>query len=327
MSTILVVTEILEGEIRAVNEQVYTAAVQMGRDTGQPVTALLLGGGNLDGLAEVPGSYGVAKTVLVEDPKLARYSPDCYAAAIAQVARQQEAGVVLMGATMTGKDLLARVGQLLDTGLAQDCIGFRVDGDAIHFIRPMFAGKVLAEVQVTSRPVMATLRPKAYKAEQAPVAIQLERVQLDLPEPLAVVEDYQRGASSTLDITEADVIVSGGRGMQGPEHWGLLEALAEALGEGTALGCSRPVSDDGWRPHEEHVGQTGKTVAPELYIACGISGAIQHVAGMASSKYIVAINKDPDAPIFDVADYGIVGDLFEIIPALTEAIKKLKAGD
>ena len=156
MSTILVVTELLEGEIRAVNQQVYTAAVQMGRDTGEPVTALLLGGGNLEALAEIPGSYGVAKTVLVEDPRLARYSPDCYAAAIAQVARHQEAGVVLMGATMTGKDLLARVGQLLDTGLAQDCIGFRVDGGAIHFTRPMFAGKVLAEVQVMSRPVMAT---------------------------------------------------------------------------------------------------------------------------------------------------------------------------
>ena len=327
MSTILVVTELLEGELRAINEQVYTAAVQMGRDIGEPVTALLLGGGNLEALAEIPGSYGVAKTVLVEDPRLARYSPDCYAAAIAQVVRHQDAGVVLMGATMTGKDLLARVGQLLDTGLAQDCIGFRVDGGTIHFTRPMFAGKVLAEVQVTSRPVMATLRPKAYKAERAPVAVQVERVQLDLPEPLAVVEDYQRVASSTLDVTEADIVVSGGRGMRGPEHWGLLEALAEALGEGTALGCSRPVSDDGWRPHEEHVGQTGKTVAPDLYIACGISGAIQHVAGMASSKYIVAINKDPEAPIFNVADYGIVGDLFDVVPALTEAIKKLKAGD
>ena len=327
MSTILVVTEVLDGAIRAVSEQVYTAAVQMGRDTGQPVTALLLGGDGLEALAEVPASYGVARTVLVEDPKLARYSPDGYASAIAQVARHQEAGVVLMGATMTGKDLMARVGQLLDTSLAQDCTSFRVEGGAIHFTRPMYAGKVLAEVQVTSRPVMATIRPKAYKAEAAPMAGEVERVSVALDEPLAVVEDYQHGASSTLDVTEADVIVSGGRGMRGPENWGLLEALAETLGEGTALGCSRPVSDEGWRPHEEHVGQTGKTVAPDLYIACGISGAIQHVAGMASSKYIVAINKDPEAPIFNVADYGIVGDLFDVVPALTEAVKKLKAGE
>lgn len=327
MSPILVVTEILEGALRSVNEQVYTAAVQMGRATGQPVAALMVGGGDLAALAEVPGVYGVTKTILVEDPKLARYSPDCYAAAIAQVARRQGAGVVLMGATMTGKDLLARVAQRLGTGLAQDCIAFRVNGGAIHFTRPLFAGKILAEVQVTSRPVMATIRPKVYKVEEAPTAVDVERVPVDLPEPLAVVEAYQRGASSTLDVTEADIIVSGGRGMQGPENWGLLEDLAEALGDGAALGCSRPVSDDGWRPHEEHVGQTGKTVAPDLYVACGISGAIQHVAGMASSKYVVAVNKDPDAPIFNVADYGLIGDLFDVVPALTEAIKKLKAGE
>ncbi len=326
MSTILVVTEILEGEIRSVSQQVYTAAVQLGRETGQTVTALMLGGGNLDALAETPGTYGVGKTVLVEDPKLERYSPDCYAAAIAQVAQAQDAGVVLMGASVTGKDLMARVAQVLDTSMAQDCVSFRVDGGTILFTRPLFAGKVLAEVKVTSTPVLATIRPKAYKAEEAPVATTVERAQVDLPEPLAVVEELLKSASKKLDVTEADIVVSGGRGLQGPEHWGVLEKLADVLGDGAGLGCSRPVSDDGWRPHDEHVGQTGKTVAPDLYIACGISGAIQHVAGIASSKFVVAINKDPEAPIFKVADYGIVGDLFEVVPALTEAIQDLKVG-
>ena len=324
MSTILVVTELFEGEIRSVSRQVYTAAVQMGQETGQPVTALMLGGDGLEALAEVPGTYGVAKTVLVADPKLAQYSPDTYAAVIAQVARAQEAGVVLMGASVTGKDLMARVAQLLDTSLAQDCVSFRIDGGKVLFTRPLFAGKVLAEVRVTANPVMATFRPKAYKAEEAPTSVQVERAQADVPEPLAVVEELVKSATKKLDVTEADLVVSGGRGLQGPENWGILEALVEVLGDGATLGCSRPVSDDGWRPHDEHVGQTGRTVAPDLYIACGISGAIQHVAGIASSKYIVAINKDPEAPIFKVADYGIVGDLFDVVPAMTEAIQALK---
>ena len=326
MSTILVVTEMLEGSIRPVSHQIYTAAVQMGRETGQPVTALVLGGGSLDALAQVPASYGVAKTVLVEDPKLETYSPDCYAEAVAQVARAQDAGVVLMGASMTGKDLMARVAQLLDTALAQDCVSFRVDGGTILFTRPIFAGKVLAEVRVTSNPVLATIRPKAYKAEEAPVDGQVERATVDLPEPLAVVAELLKSAAAKLDVSEADIVVSGGRGLQGPEHWGVVEALAEVLGERATLGCSRPVSDDGWRPHDEQVGQTGKTVSPDLYIACGISGAIQHVAGITSSKFIVAINKDPEAPIFNVADYGIVGDLFEVVPAMTKAIEAMKVG-
>ena len=231
MSTILVVTEILEGAVRSVSHQVYTAAVQMGRETGQTVTALMLGGGNLEALAETPGTYGVAKTVLVEDPKLEQYSPDCYAAAIAQVAQAQDAGVVLMGASVTGKDLMARVAQVLDAALAQDCISFRVDGGAILFTRPLFAGKVLAEVRVTSNPVLATIRPKAYKPEDAPVAVTVEHAQVDLPEPLAVVAELLKSASKKLDVTEADIVVSGGRGLQGPENWGVLEALADVARE------------------------------------------------------------------------------------------------
>ncbi|NBB87716.1 MAG: electron transfer flavoprotein subunit alpha/FixB family protein, partial [Bacteroidetes bacterium] len=211
--------------------------------------------------------------------------------------------------------------------LAQDCLSVRLDGGTPVFTRPMYAGKILADVKVTGSPILATIRPKAVKAEEAPTDVTVERVAVDLPEPLAVVEAVERSTGDGLAVTEADIIVSGGRGLDGPDNWHLLEELAEALGDGVALGCSRPVSDDGWRPHEEHVGQTGKTVSPDLYIACGISGAIQHVAGMKGSSYVVAINKDPEAPIFNVADYGIVGDLFDVVPELTKQIKNLKAGD
>lgn len=327
MSTILVVTDVRGGALRSVDAQVCTAAVQLGKATGQSVTALMLGADGLAGLAEAPGTYGVAKTILVEAPGLATYSPDVYAAAVAQVARAREAGVVLMGATMTGKDVMARVAQLLDTSLAQDCLNMRAEGGAVLFTRPLFAGKVLADVKITSSPALATIRPKAYKQEEAPVAVQVERVQVDLPAPKVVVEVVQPGSAKKLDVTEADIVVSGGRGLQAPDNWGVLEALVDAFGDGATLGCSRPVSDDGWRPHDEHVGQTGKTVSPDLYVACGISGAIQHVAGIASSKCIVAVNKDPEAPIFKVADYGIVGDLFDVVPAMTEAVKQLKASD
>ena len=181
---------------------------------------------------------------------------------------------------------------------------------------------MLADVKVVSKPAMATLRSKSYKPEENPSSPTLEKLDLDLPQPQVVVEAIELASAGKMDVTEADLIVSGGRGLRGPENWHILEALAEALGAATA--CSRPVSDEGWRPHEEHVGQTGKTVAPDLYIAAGISGAIQHIAGISSSKYIVAINKDPEAPIFKVADYGIVGDVFEVLPRFTEEVKKLQ---
>jgi electron transfer flavoprotein alpha subunit len=218
---------------------------------------------------------------------------------------------------------MARVAQILDAGLAQDCTRVILDGGALRCTRPMYAGKLIADVNVTSTPALATLRPKATKPVKKPVDAAVERLSVDVPAPKVVVEAYEGGDNGRLDVTEADIIVSGGRGMQGPDRWGVIEDLAGVLG--AATGCSRPVSDDGWRPHEEHIGQTGKTVSPDLYIACGISGAIQHVAGVSSSKYIVAVNKDPEAPIFKVADYGIVGDVFEVLPAMTEEVRKLKA--
>ncbi len=322
MATILVVAEVQDGSWRPANNDVLTAAQKLAGDTGHTVNALLIGNG-LDGFAEEAARYGAEKVIMVSDEKLNKFSPDVYAAAVAGAVRESAAAVVLMGATFTGKDVMSRVSQILDCGLAQDALSYRMDGDRILFTRPMYAGKLLAEVSVSSSPVLATFRPKSFKPEEKPVAVATESLSLDLPAPLSVVESIDASGGDKLDVTEADIIVSGGRGLRGPENWGILEELADVLN--AATGCSRPVSDEGWRPHEEHLGQTGKTVSPELYIACGISGAIQHLAGISSSKFILAINKDEEAPIFKAADYGIVGDLFEVLPALTEEIKKLKS--
>ena len=323
--SILVVSDIQNGSLRSVNAEVYTAAATLSPATSKPLATLMIGGSNLEVLTVTAGAYGIGTAKLVEDAQLARYSPDAYAAVVAEAIRQTNASVVLMGATFTGKDLMARVAQILNAGLVQDCIDIRVDEGGLVFKRPMYAGKVHAEVRVTSSVVLATIRPKSYKPIENPVSIAVERLAIDVPAPKVVVTAYEGSTNGKMDVTEADVIVSGGRGMQNADNWGIIEELADLLG--AATGCSRPVSDDGWRPHEEHIGQTGKTVSPDLYIACGISGAIQHVAGVSSSKYIVAINKDPEAPIFKVADYGIVGDVFDVLPAMTEAVKKLKEAD
>ena len=302
----------------------FTAAVALGNETSQPVAALMIGD-SVASLADEAGKYGIADVKIVEDADLSTFSPDAYAAVIAAAIQQTGAKIVMMGATFTGKDVMARAAQLLGAGLAQDCTGMRVEAGNVLFKRPMYAGKAFAELRVTSTPALATIRPKSYKPVEAATDVSVEQLSIDVPAPKVTVTGYEGSSNGKLDVTEADIIVSGGRGMQGADKWGIIEELADLLG--AATGCSRPVSDDGWRPHEEHIGQTGKTVSPDLYIACGISGAIQHVAGVSSSKYIVAINKDPEAPIFKVADYGIVGDVFEVLPAMTEAVRELKDND
>jgi electron transfer flavoprotein alpha subunit len=319
MSSILVVTEVRDGQLKPINHEVFTAALKLGNSKNLSVTALILGT-DVNELTDEPGKYGVKQVIVASDSKLAKYSPDCFAAAVVEIAKQKNPEIILMGATNMGKDLLARVAQALNTTLAQDVTAIRVEGDEIIYTRPMYAGKVTAEVTISSFPQMATIRPKSYKAEENPTSVAVETVNIELPEPLVVVDEVIKSTGGKQDVTEADIIISGGRGMKGPENWHLIEKLAEVTG--AATGCSRPVSDEGWRDHGEHIGQTGKTVSPTLYVACGISGAIQHLAGISSSKCIVAINKDPEAPIFKAADYGIVGDIFEVLPVLTEEIKK-----
>jgi electron transfer flavoprotein alpha subunit len=270
------------------------------------------------------GAYGADKVLHAAGDAFARYAPDATAAAV--VAAQQATGatLVLFSASAMGKDLAPRVAARLDAGLASDCTHFDVEGGRVVATRPVYAGKALQKVGFRSAVGLATLRPKAFAMTEhkAGASAPVEALAGFAPGEARVTTTGMSAATGgPADLTEADIIVSGGRGMKGPEHFHLIEDLAKALG--ASVGASRAVVDAGWRPHGEQVGQTGKTVSPKLYVAIGISGAIQHLAGMTSSRVIVAVNKDADAPIFKLANYGIVGDAFEIVPALTEAVKKL----
>lgn len=322
MAHILVVYEIRDQKIKKVSFEATSAAVQLAGELSGTVSALLIGS-NLSELTGEPGKYGAAKVYKVEAPELEKFSPDVYAKIIAEAAKTCQATHIFMGATLMGKDLMPRAAFHLDSALAQDIIGMDVRDGKVVYTRPIIAGKLQAEVSISSDYQLATLRPNVFAATENPVSAEVEALYPEIPAPRAVVEEVKTESAGKLDVTEADIIVSGGRGMKGPENWNLIEDLAGILG--AATGASRAAVDAGWRDHGEQVGQTGKTVSPSLYIACGISGAIQHLAGMSSSKYIVAINKDPEAPIFKIADYGIVGDVFEVLPALTEEIKKLKS--
>ncbi len=311
--TVLVIAEQVDGAFRKVTFEALTAA----RALGGEVSALVLGDG-IEAAAADLGAYGAAKILVADDAALADYTVDAYANVAADVIGQINPAVVMIGATTQGKELSARLSARLDAPLASDCIAAKLEGDQVVATRPMYGGKILADVALSGAPAVVSLRPNIISAEEAPADGAVEKVSANVGEVRTQVKSKQL-ETGKIDLTEAEVVVSGGRGMGG-EDYSAIEALADALG--AAVGASRSAVDEGWRPASDQVGQTGKTVSPNLYIACGISGAIQHLAGMSSSKVIVAINKDPEAPIFTKADYGIVGDLFEVVPALTEEIKK-----
>jgi len=320
MAEVWVLGEVRDGALRPTTHELVTAARALAG--GEPVRALLVGS---DLAAAAEGVRGVDGLLLMDDPRLAAYSPDGYARAIAQLVAERAPEVILAAASARGRDLAPRVAAHAGGAVASDVVAVeRVDG-TIQALRPIFAGKALARVRVDGRPAVITLRPNSVPAtEDDGAQPPVERVALGEYAAGAVVTAVERSASVRPDVAEAEIIVSGGRGIGGPEHFALIEALADALG--AAVGASRAVVDAGWRPHGDQVGQTGKTVSPRLYVACGISGAVQHLAGMKTSQVIVAINKDAEAPIFAVADYGIVGDVFEVIPALTEAVRAARNG-
>jgi electron transfer flavoprotein alpha subunit len=320
--TILAFAEQRDGKLKKNAFEVVRAARTIADQANGQVIALLIGH-TVKALGSELGGYGAHKVLAVEDPRLAVYSTMAYAKVIAEAAKSVNADAVFLAATAMGKDLSPRVAVKLQAGLAVDCTALKVESGNIIASRPVFAGKAITDLSITTAVKVFSLRPNVFTAgasngAQAPV--ENFSVALSDEDFSAVVKEVTQ-ATGRLDVAEADIIVSGGRGLKGPENFHIIEELAAALGG--AVGASRAVVDAGWRPHDEQVGQTGKTVSPSLYIAVGISGAIQHLAGMSSSKYIVAINKDKDAPIFQVADYGIVGDAFEVVPALTKEVRKL----
>jgi len=308
------------GKFKKSSLETIRASRRLADTFGGQCIALAAGSG-ITAAAAGLGRYGAGRVIAVDDPKLALHANSAMAKIIAEVARSEGATMVFLPASQMGKDIAPRVAVKLEAGLASDCIALRADGNDVLATRPVFAGKALLDVRVATPVKVFTLRPNIFDAAEdgADVTVEARTIPLDDGDMITTVRETKVAAGRP-DVTEADIIVSGGRGMKGPEHFVLIEQLADALGAG--VGASRAVVDAGWRPHDEQVGQTGKTVSPTLYIACGISGAVQHLAGMSSSKCIVAINRDKDAPIFQIADYGIVGDVFEVLPALTAELKK-----
>jgi electron transfer flavoprotein alpha subunit len=319
-----IIAEQREGEIRKVTYEIISEGRRLADALGQELTAVLLGANVKEKAAEL-GNYGADRVLVAEDARLEPYTTDGYVSVISQIVKAGDPAILLIPASVQGKDLSARLSAVLDAGMAQDCTAFAVEDGNLVATRPIYAGKAYAKVTFeNSWPQMATARPNVMALNEADASKSAEVVDasfnLDDGALRTKVVEVQKAEGGKVDLTEADKIVSGGRGMKGPENYNILEELADVIG--ASVGASRSAVDAGWRPHTDQVGQTGKVVSPNLYIACGISGAIQHLAGMSTSKVIVAINKDEDAPIFQKADYGVVADLFDVVPALTQEVKK-----
>ena len=326
MPGILVFVEQREGKLKKPGLEALSEGRRLADSKGGDLTALLIGDA-LGGLEAEVARLGADVILKVEDGRLKYYAAEAYARAAERASRQVDPEIFLLPGSAMGRDLAARAAAALETGLASDCIALSVDGGALTARRPVYSGKAIATVGFQgAKPAMATLRPNVFPVAKDPKAGRGEAKTLDA----GFEEKHFRcrttavhaEAGATVDVAEADIVVSGGRAMKGPENFKYIKMLADALSG--AVGASRAAVDAGWIDHQHQVGQTGKVVSPKLYIACGISGAIQHLAGMSSSKIIVAINKDADAPIFKIADYGIVGDLYEAIPLMVDEIKKIK---
>jgi len=319
-----ILAEQRDGEIRKITYELTSEGRRLADALGQDLTVVLLGS-NIKEKAVELGHYGADRVLVADDPRLESYTTDAYVSVISPLAKAGEPAILLIGASVQGKDLSGRLSGSLGVGMAQDCTAFSVEDGNLCAIRPVYAGKAYAKVTYeNSWPQMATARPNVMSISDPDTSRSAEIVDASFSlEDSALktrIVDVLKDESGKVDLTEADKIVSGGRGIKGPEGYAILEELADLIG--ASVGASRSAVDAGWRPHSDQVGQTGKVVSPNLYIACGISGAIQHMAGMSTSKVIVAINKDADAPIFQKADFGVVGDLFDVVPALTEEVKK-----
>jgi electron transfer flavoprotein alpha subunit len=329
MANVLAFAEQRDGQVGSSAREAVGVAATLAESLGGQAHALAVGGPGLSSSASELGTVGASVISVGEHSGLSEYHPEGYAPVVAEQIRSGDYAAVVFPASAVGKDLAPRVAAALDVPLATDVTGVRVRADKVAVTRPVFSGKAFANVEIDASPAVLSIRPNVFQPEERAAEGEVIVFEPDVdPASWRVRVVERKGASGDqLDVTEAAVVVSGGRGMKDPENWHLLEELRDAIGPDVALGASRAVVDAGWRPHGEQVGQTGKTVAPKLYVAVGISGAIQHLAGMRTAKTIVAVNKDPDAPIFGVADYGIVGDLFEVVPRLTQEIQELKQAD
>jgi electron transfer flavoprotein alpha subunit len=317
MANVLVFAETNGEKVKPVTYEI------LGKLKGQNIEVVAIGNVNSESEAEL-AKYGATKVHKIVSDKLKNYSPEGYVSAIGSFISSKSFDFVFTGATSSGKDFFPRLAAKFNAGCASDLTNFLFEGDNFHGTKPLFAGKCLAKVELTGpKPYFITVRPNALGLTDinAGSSVSTEQVNADIGDIKAVVKEVIKGASEKVDLTEANIIVSGGRSLKSAENFKILEELADVIG--ATVGASRAAVDSGFAPHAMQVGQTGKTVSPTLYIAAGISGAIQHLAGMRTSKVIVAINNDPDAPIFTKADYGIVGDLFEVVPALTAEFKKL----
>ncbi|MGB9741548.1 MAG: electron transfer flavoprotein subunit alpha/FixB family protein [candidate division WOR-3 bacterium] len=323
---VLVFCEQRDRSLKKVAYEALLVGYQIAEARNDELNAVVLGH-NIAPLAREILKFGVNSVIQVDNPALEYYTPDGYADILVQLANQHHPHTIIFSATALGKDLAATVAARLETALLPDCsaIEFNESG-AIIATRPIYAGKALAMVTApAANPLVLSIRPRAVgPAGELNRGGTIIAAQLTPSELRSRVAEVVKTVLKTVELTEADIVISGGRGMKAPENYALLEELAAVLN--AAVGASRAAVDAGWRDHQFQVGQTGKTVAPSLYIACGISGAIQHLVGMINSKCIVAINKDPEANIFKVADYGIVGDLFQVVPLLTEEFRKVKQG-
>ncbi len=323
-SGVLCIAESAGNELKKSAFELAGVGQRLAGALGGPISGALVGEG-ISGLVEGLGKRGLPKVYVVDDAALGRYTSDGYAIALKAVVQAADPAVILLASSAMGKDLGPALAARLGCGIISDAIALEVVDGKVHATRPVFAGKAQLEVEPADLPVVVSVRPNVFEpAASGDGAAETVAVDADLTgeQIRVVVKELLEPEERTIDLTEADIIVSGGRGLKGPEHFHLIEELAAVLGG--VVGASRAVVDAGWRPHTEQVGQTGKTVSPKLYVACGISGAIQHLAGMSSSKCIVAVNKDPEAPVFKVADYGIVGDVFEVLPELIKAVKEKK---
>lgn len=322
MKKILVYLEAQKNTLKRSSLEAISAARNLSKEMNIPFAAAIINGN--DENLQIAKEYGLNDVFNMQSDLLEKYSCSGYAAALSNIAKEKGFGIVLIPANIAGLEIAPRIAIRLQAGYIADCIALEIQNGEIIAKKPIYAGKAQVSAKIDTENKVFTLRPNVFTASKEEASV------LNIIPYAANLTEKELGAIVTstmknegkLDVAEADIIVTGGRGMKGPENFHLVEELSATLG--AAVGASRAVVDAGWRPHSEQVGQTGKTVSPTLYVACGISGAIQHLAGMSSAKYIVAINKDKDAPIFKVTDYGIVGDAIAVLPKLNENIKKIK---